>query len=223
MNSSVLVRRKASRYRMPGGSSEFRRTGCVSRTATLQRSLPGFAPRTFGEALAHPDDLRCVPPAASRRWDVSRIERCRDRICRQLGQPIQDWPKPFCAIFFCRQEPMSAKHARPRRCLASIEEYVKRSPRFGGGVRTNTDVVGVVHLKPLFPEQVPTSNYPPPFEVGTHLRSDRGDSAQSRGPLCGGVSNVVGCCEKNTGAWVSRLLRRVAGFARCRSGRMPWG
>lgn len=56
----------------------------------------------------------------------------------------------------------------------------------------------MVHLKPLFPEQVPTSNLSTPFEVGTHLRFDHGDSAQSRGPLCGGVSNVFGCCEKIT-------------------------
>lgn len=73
----------------------------MSRTAAIQRSLPGFAPWTFGEALTHPDDLRCVPSATSRRRDVARIERRRDRVRGQRGQLIQDWPKPLCAIIFC--------------------------------------------------------------------------------------------------------------------------
>jgi hypothetical protein len=152
VHESVKRGGQASRCLVPRESSERRGTGGVSRTASLQRSLPGLAPRTFREALAHPDDLRCVPSAASRRRDLSRIERCCDRICRQRGQLIQDWPKPFCAIIFCRQVSMSAKHARPAD-LASIE--AKRSPRFGGGVRTNTEVEGVVHLKPLFPRAGP--------------------------------------------------------------------
>jgi hypothetical protein len=58
-----------------------------------------------------------------------------------------------------------------------------------------------VHLKPLFPEQFPTSNLSAPFEIRPHLGFDHGDLAQSQGPLCGEVSNIVGCCEKNTGAW----------------------
>jgi hypothetical protein len=76
----------------------------------------------------------------------------------------------------------------------------KAGPDSAGAVRASTNVVGVVHLKPLFPEQIQTS-LSTPFEVGAHLRFDHGDLAQSQGPLCGGVSNVVGCCEKNTGAW----------------------
>jgi hypothetical protein len=76
----------------------------------------------------------------------------------------------------------------------------KAGPDSAGAVRASTNVVGVVHLKPLFPEQIQTS-LSTPFEVGAHLRFDHGDLAQSQGPLCGGVSNVVGCCEKNTAAW----------------------
>jgi hypothetical protein len=53
-------------------------------------------------------------------------------------------------------------------------------------------------LKPLFPEQVQTSNLSGPlFGISVHLRFNHGDSAQSQGPLCGDVSNVVGGCEKN--------------------------
>jgi hypothetical protein len=45
-------------------------------------------------------------------------------------------------------------------------------------VRACTNIVGVVHLKPLFPEQVQTSNLSTPFEIGVHLGFDNGDLAQ---------------------------------------------
>jgi hypothetical protein len=75
-------------------------------------------------------------------------------------------------------------------------------------------------LKPLFPEQAPTSNLSTPFKVGPHLGFDHGDSAQGQGPLCGGISNVIGCCEKNT-------TRVFASFAqgwdrRRRRSLLPW-
>jgi hypothetical protein len=73
----------------------------VVHAVALQKPLPRFATWTSGQALAHPDDLRCVPSAASRRRHVARIERCRGGIRRQRDQLIQDWPKPFCAFISC--------------------------------------------------------------------------------------------------------------------------
>jgi hypothetical protein len=72
----------------------------VVHAVALQKPLPRFTTWTSGQALAHPDDLRCVPSAASRRRHVARIEHCRGGIRRQRDQLIQDWPKPFCAFIF---------------------------------------------------------------------------------------------------------------------------
>src|SRR5271168_251014 len=62
----------------------------------------------------------------------------------------------------------------------------------------------------ITPAEAPTSNLSTPFEVGAHLGFDHGDSVQGQGPLCGGISNVIGCCEKNTIALAFlRLLLRA--------------
>jgi hypothetical protein len=84
----------------------------------------------------------------------------------------------------------------PRGYPASIEDHAKEQPPTQRASKAITNVVGAAHLKPLFPR-----TYPSCFKIGAHLRFDHGDLAQCQGPLRGGVSNVVGCCRKNTGAW----------------------
>src|SRR5260370_369933 len=57
-------------------------------------------------------------------------------------------------------------------------------------------------------KQVPTSTHPSPCEVGAHLQPDHGDSVGTPGPICGRVSNVVGCCQMHTSNAPSAMIPR---------------
>jgi hypothetical protein len=75
----------------------------------IQKTFPCFAPRASGQTLSHSDDLRRVPAAASRRWNIAPIERSRGRSRRQRGELVQDRPEPLGAVGRRRQHPMFAQ------------------------------------------------------------------------------------------------------------------
>jgi hypothetical protein len=77
----------------------------------LQKPLPRSATRTSGQKLAHSDDLRFVPSAASRRWDAALIEDYHGRSRGQRGQLFQERPKPRHAARRRLQD--SESHAPP--------------------------------------------------------------------------------------------------------------
>jgi hypothetical protein len=49
----------------------------IIQAVALHHTLPRFASRTSSQALARPDNLNCVPSAASRRGNIALIESCR--------------------------------------------------------------------------------------------------------------------------------------------------
>jgi hypothetical protein len=61
-------------------------------------TLPRFAWRTSSQALAHPDNLNCVPSAASRRGNIALIESCRGCNRGERREFIQDRPEPLGAV-----------------------------------------------------------------------------------------------------------------------------
>jgi hypothetical protein len=72
----------------------------------FQKPFPRFAVRTGGQALAHSDDLHCVPSAASRRRNIALVERCGGRSRGQRGEFTQDRPKSFGAVHDSHNSPI---------------------------------------------------------------------------------------------------------------------
>jgi len=55
-------------------------------------------PSVFCSAdLSHSDDLRFVPSAASRRWNIALIECCRGCSRGQRGELVEERSEPLCA------------------------------------------------------------------------------------------------------------------------------
>src|SRR5450755_315347 len=67
--------------------------------------------RTSSQALAHPDNLNCVPSAASRRGNIALIESCRGCNRGERCEFIQDRPEPLGAVR--RRLQNSVSHAPP--------------------------------------------------------------------------------------------------------------
>jgi len=59
----------------------------------LQKPLPRSTTRTSGKKLAHSDDLRFVPSAASRRWDAALIEDYHGPARPTLPRPAETAPR----------------------------------------------------------------------------------------------------------------------------------